>query len=301
MTSDPTADPRRLDGRRVVVTGATSGIGERTAYNLADMGAEILVVGRNPPRCRSVAEQIRHRGGLSESFVADLTDRAAVRALAAALASRYPAIHVLVNNAGAIVQRRTETVDGAERTFALNVEAPFMLTELLLPSLVKSEQGRVVNVASSAHRTGRMHFDDLDLHRGYSSWRAYGQSKLALVLLTREAARIHRGLPVTFNACHPGFIRSRFGSEGTGVSAHLFRAVQRLGGRSVEYGARAPTFLSSAGELDQVSGAYFRGTERTLPSRRARRAEDAHRLWQLMEGRTGVSVTRPTDLPGRLT
>ena len=270
------------------MTGATSGIGEYTALYLATMGAEVLVTGRDPVRVERVRRRVEDAGGYGRGYVADLTDRQALRSLAASVRADAPRLEGLVNSAGAIFFQRSETLWGSERTFALNVEAPFLLTELLLPLLAKSGQGRVVHVASSAHRTGRMHFDDLDLHRRYSAWKAYGQSKLALILLTQQEARAHADLPVTFNACHPGFVRSRFGDEGTGVAAAVFRAIKRLGGRSPERGARAVTFLVSAPQVAAQSGRYFVGARAATPSRRGRDRGDAHRLWRVLEARTGL-------------
>jgi NAD(P)-dependent dehydrogenase (short-subunit alcohol dehydrogenase family) len=282
--------PQPLAGRRVLVTGATSGIGERTAHNLSVLGGEILVNGRAPSKVDAVVSGLRREGGMVSGFTADLTDRSALRSLVEDLASRYSALDVLINNAGAVFSERKETTSGSERTFALNVEAPFLLTELLLPLLAKSGHGRVVTVSSAAHRSGRMHFDDLDLRRGYSTWKAYGQSKLGVLLLNHQQALVHRALPVTFNACHPGFVRSRFGDEGRGAGAWALRAAKRIGAVSVERGARTPTFLASAADVEHVSGEYFIGMRPHATSRRAGRTEDAERLWDMLQARTGLRV-----------
>lgn len=287
-----------MAGRRVLVTGATSGIGERTAYNLSVLGAEVLLVGRNPARVEAIRDALARNGGSVAAFVADMSDRDAIRTLARDVTARYTAIDGLVNNAGGIFYHRRETASGSEWTFAVNVEGPFLLTELLLPALVKSGHGRVVHVSSAAHRSARMHFDDLDARKHYSAWRAYGQSKLALILLTREEARVHRGLPVTFNACHPGFVRSRFGDEGGGMMSHLVGFAKSIGAVSVERGARTPTFLASAPEVEGVTGEYFIDNRPHAPSRRALRAEDGARLWALLESRTGLTLAKAPGAPG---
>lgn len=284
-----------LQGRRVVVTGATSGIGERTAYNLVRMGAEVIVVGRDRARVEVLAESLSRGGGHAVARVADLSDRRAVVGLAEGLRGEGGALDVLVNNAGALLYERRETAAGSEATFALNVEAPFLLTELLLPLLVRSGHGRVVNVASAAHQMGHIHFDDLDLHHGYSGWKAYNQSKLALVLLTRQAAKVHAGVPVTFNCCHPGFVRSRFGDEGSGARRRMLGIAKSLGGISVERGAITPTYLASAHGIERYSGEYFVGCQPRPPARRARQDEDAARLWAILLQRTALGA--PTGNP----
>lgn len=289
--------PAPLAGRTILVTGATSGIGERTAHNLSSLGAEVLVNGRRAARVTAVVTAIRAARGAASSFVADLTDRYAVQRMAAEVASGRSVLHALVNNAGAIFTERQETAASAERTFALNVEAPYMLTELLLPLLVRSGRGRVVHVASSAHRAGRMRFDDLDLHDGFSAWKAYGQSKLAIVLLTRQEARVHRALPVTFNCCHPGFVRSRFGDEGRGAGSWALRLAKSVGAISIERGARVPTYLVTAPDLEGTSGAYFVRAGPRPGSRRSQRAEDAERLWSALQARTGVAPFAGTVTP----
>ncbi len=288
---ETSSGPRTLAGRRILVTGATSGIGERTAHNLSALGGEILVNGRAPLKVAAVVDAIEREGGKASAFATDLTDRSRLHSLVEDVTSRYPTLDVLVNDAGAVFSARGETPSGSERTFALNVEAPFLLTESLLPLLARSGHGRVVHVSSAAHRAGRMHFDDLDLQRGYSAWKAYDQSKLAVLLMTRQEALVHRGLPVTFNACHPGFVRSRFGDEGSGAGTWALKAAKRIGAISVERGARTPTFLASAPEVEHVSGEYFVGTRPHATSLRARRAEDAVRLWDLLQARTGFRVT----------
>jgi NAD(P)-dependent dehydrogenase (short-subunit alcohol dehydrogenase family) len=180
-----------------------------------------------------------------------------VRKLAAAVLGRYPAVHVLVNNAGGYFRRRDVTGDGLERTFALNVMAPYLLTTLLAPRLVASAPARVVNVASAAHHGARVDAADLQFSRRYAGYRAYGASKLELIWLTREFARRLQGSGVTVNAVHPGYVRSGFGLNNGGGTAFAMRILGRLFGKSVVRGAETPVYAASAPELASVTGSYL--------------------------------------------
>lgn len=254
------SDPRTLSGRVAVVTGATSGIGREVARGLALLGATTVVVGRGPDRAASVAAEIARTTGnpqVEALQVTDLAEMGDVRELAGALLERYPSLHVLVNNAGGFFWRREVTADGLERTFALNVLAPYLLTTLLASRLIASAPARVVNVASTAHRGARVDLSDLQSTRRYSGYRVYGASKLELIWLSREFARRFQGTRVTVNALHPGYIRSGFGLNNGGGIAFAMRILARLFGKSVARGAETPLYVASAPELSSVTGAYF--------------------------------------------
>lgn len=276
----------RIDAKVCVITGATSGIGSVVARELGQMGAEVAIVGRDPSRLDASLRDLHAAGISAHGFGADLGDLAAVRSLARDLRAAHPRIDVLVNNAGGIFPREQRTPSGQERTLAVNVLAPFLLTERLLPTLEASGHGRVVNVASSAHRLGRLHRRDLELSGNYTPWKAYNQSKLALVLLTEEAARRHARGSVTFNSCHPGFVRSRFGSDATGVGGSLLHFAQIVGGISEVSGARTPVYLARSPDVATVSGEYFVRCRPRRTSRAAQDREAAAWLWAECERRT---------------
>ena len=249
-----------LSGRVALVTGATSGIGREVALGLARLGATTIVVGRGEGRASRVAAEVAQTSGnprVESLRVDDLATRADSRKLAATVLDRYPALHILVNNAGAYFRRREVTADGLERTFALNVLSPYLLTTVLAPRLVASAPARVVNVASAAHEGARVDFSDLQFSRKYAGYRAYGCSKLELLWLTREFARRFEGKGVTVNAVHPGFVRSGFGLNNGGGTAFAMRILERLFARSVVRGADTPIFAASAPELASVTGGYF--------------------------------------------
>ncbi|MFY9717391.1 MAG: SDR family NAD(P)-dependent oxidoreductase [Thermoplasmata archaeon] len=275
--------PDELAGRVVVVTGATSGIGREIAIGVARLGATTVVVGRGADRSATAAEEVgkaavsRH---VESVAVADLARRADQRALADELLRRYPEIHVLVNNAGGIFARREVTTDGLERTFALNVLAPFVLTERLAPRLRESGEGRVVNIASAAHRRQHVELSDLQTSRSYQGWGAYGRSKLELILLTGEFARRYGANGPTVNAVHPGFVRSGFAQNNPGGFAALVKIAGWIGGRSLVRGAVTPLFVASDPSLAKVSGEYFADRKVRRGSRASRDLSVATQLFE---------------------
>ena len=279
----------RLAGRTVVLTGASSGIGRATALGLADEGARLFLVGRTPERCEETLAEIRRRTGRDDAVMlrADLSSLAEVRRLAKELLARAERVHVLLNNAGVTLLRREQTVDGLEATFATNHLAPFLLTGLLFPRLRESAPARVVNVASDAHRFGRLDLADLQNERSYRALRVYAQSKTANILFTQELARRIAGSGVSANALHPGGIRSNLGrSEGS-----LLETVRKLVGvflKTPEEGARTPLYLACAPEVEGVSGRYFAKCRERTPAAHARDPELARRLWERSEELTGL-------------
>ncbi len=268
-------------GRVAVVTGATSGIGREIARRLATDGYTVVVVGRGDARAAAAASEIaRESANARVEFVSvdDLARPVRVRALAAELLARYPSIHVLVNNAGGFFRRRELTPDGLERTFALNVLAPYLLTTLLADRLRASAPARVVNIASAAHRRQRVDFEDLQGARSYAGYRAYGRSKLELILLTREFARRFAGTGVTVNAVHPGYVASGFGLNNGGGTALTMRVLARLFARSIPRGAETPVYVAEDAALVGVTGEYFADRRITLGDHASRDLAAAGRL-----------------------
>ncbi len=202
-----------MDGEVCVVTGATSGIGKATAVALAGQGAQVVLVGRDRDRGAATAAEVAAAGASPPRLeIADLASMAQVRALAGRLGA-LERIDVLVNNAGLMAGRRRVTTDGFEEVFAVNHLAPFLLTNLLTGKLTAAASARVITVTSDAHAAARLDLDDPQLARGWESWRAYANSKLANILFTRELARRLEGTGVTANCAHPGMVRTRFGRE----------------------------------------------------------------------------------------
>lgn len=277
-----------LEGKICMVTGATAGIGFVTARELARKGAAVVVVGRNPAKGERVVQEIRAITGNQrvEFERADLSKQADVRRLARDFADRYPQLDVLVNNVGAILATRQLSADGIEMTFALNHLSYFLLTNLLLPKLKAAPAGRIVNVASAAHRGAELDFDDLQCERRYSGWKAYQRSKLANLLFTYELASRLDGSTVTANALHPGFVASRFGLN----NGPLFRLGMRIAfmvsAIPVEEGAQTSVYLASSPEVGGMTGRYFIKCKPAESSAASRDPEAARRVWEISEAMT---------------
>jgi retinol dehydrogenase 14 len=281
---------RSMAGRTVLITGATSGIGRATALELAAMGANIAITGRDHRRTDNAAREIKAAGaGDVDVFVADLSSQAQVRRLAGEVLEGLSRIDVLVNNVGGYWSTRHVTADGLERTFALNHLAPFLLTNLLLARLERTAPARVVTVASNAHARGRIDFDDLQGERSYSGGRAYSQSKLANLLFSYQLARRLRRSAVTANALHPGVVRTSFGAEDPARIQRLLVPILRPVMKSPAQGSTTSIHLASAAELEQVSGRYFANRRPTRSSSRSHDQAVAARLWELSEELVGLT------------
>jgi len=289
--ADTTQD---LGGKTVLVTGATAGIGEVTAVELARRGASVIVVGRSPQKLDATVAKIREETGkdAADALLADLTSQSQVRRLAEQVRARHPRLDVLLNNAGAIFEKRSETVDGIERTFALNHLAYFLLTNLLLDNLKAAGAARVVNVSSEAHKIAArgINFDDIEGKKKYGPWVAYGQSKLANILFSNELARRLEGTGATSNALHPGIVSSSF-SEGNGTLGWILRRMYAVVGISSGTGAKTSIHLAASPDVEGVAGGYFAKSKPAKTSGPARDAAAARRLWQVSEAMTGVPAT----------
>ncbi len=194
------------EGRTMVITGASDGIGEVAARELHAQGARVIVTGRNPEKTRRVAEAVG-----SPVLVADFADFAQVRRLAEEISAAAPQIDVLVNNAGGMFKPRRTTQDGHEPNFQINHLSPFLLTHLLKANLAAAAAPRVLNTASMANNYGRVRMDKLDGHRSENV--AYGTGKLMNILFTRGIARRWKDDDIVSAALHPGIVQSQFGRD----------------------------------------------------------------------------------------
>jgi NAD(P)-dependent dehydrogenase (short-subunit alcohol dehydrogenase family) len=280
-----------MQDKIVVITGGTSGVGQATAIGLARRGATVAIVCRDADKGAATQAEIARQTGSQQTriFLADLTAQDSVRQVARDIQTRFPRIDVLVNNAGGVFGSRQVTVDGVERTFALNHLAYFLLTNLLLDTLKASGPARIVSVSSEAHRMTSMHFGDPQFTQGYTIWTAYGQSKLANILFTRELARQLQGSQVTANCLHPGFVASHFG-QGGGSLWSMGMRLMRPFQITPEKGAETSIYLASSSEVATVSGAYFIKAKRATPSAAARDDAAARKLWEISAALTGVAV-----------
>jgi retinol dehydrogenase 12 len=285
-----------MRGKTVLVTGGTNGIGKVAARTLASFGARVVIVGRSPDKTAAVAREI----GAASFLLADLSVMAEVRRVAAEFREQEGQLDVLLNNAGAVFSRRQETSEGIEFTFALNHLNYFLLTQELLDLVKGAPAGRVVNVSSEAHRSGRMRWDDLEFRRGYSGFAAYGQSKLANILFTRELSRRLIGTGVTANSLHPGVVYTGFGQNSADSSGRLIGLIYQFMRpfiKSEEQGAQTSIYLAASPEVAGISGRYFDNEKPSRPTPQALDDAAAARLWNISEGyvQSQVAQRGPQD------
>jgi NAD(P)-dependent dehydrogenase (short-subunit alcohol dehydrogenase family) len=277
-----------MKNKTVMITGATAGIGRQTALKIAEMGATVVLVGRNEAKARDVVSAIQQEtdNDRVSYLLADLSSMKSTEALAQEYRTRFDRLDVLVNNAGAIIMTRGETVDGFENTFALNhLVGYFYLTNLLLDLLIASAPARIVNVSSGAHSFAKMNFNDLQGKQKYSGFRAYGQSKLANVLFTYELARRLEGTGVTVNALHPGFVASNFGQTNNEQNTLVrlgIRATQIVA-ISEEQGAETSIYLATSPEVEGMTGLYFDKQQPKASCKESYDVAEQALLWQVSE------------------
>jgi NAD(P)-dependent dehydrogenase (short-subunit alcohol dehydrogenase family) len=272
-----------MQGKTVAITGATSGIGEVAAIRLAEMGAHIVFTARDPARAEATMAKLRAANPAADhaAILADLSRLSGMKRVGADLAA-LPRIDVLINNAGALFNRRRETADGLEMTFALNHMAYFVVTNLVLPRL--SSGARIVSVASGAHRSARLDLDDLQARKGYRGFSVYANSKLCNILFTRELARrLNNGKGVTANCLHPGFVATRFGDQSGGALRWLLQLVKPVAAIAPQEGARTIIHLATSPEVEGISGEYFYQCRIASPTPAARDDDAARRLWEISE------------------
>lgn len=274
-----------MQGKVCLITGATSGIGKEIARGLSKLGATVAIAGRSEEKCRGAMEDTKS----SSYFVADLSSQAEVRKLAADFTSRYDRLDVLVNNAGVFLREKKMTQDGIECTLAVNHLAPFLLTNLLIEKLKKTAPSRIITTSSSAHRAGHIDFGDIQFEKKrYSGISAYGQSKLANILFTRELARRLAGTQVTANCFHPGAVRTKL------VQGGSYGLVWKAAGAfflSPEKGADTAVYLASSDEVAGATGGYFVKRKQERSSEVSYGEETAKKLWKLSEELTGLMST----------
>jgi retinol dehydrogenase-14 len=280
-----------MGGKTVLITGGTSGIGKATAVALAAMGANVVVVGRNPERGEAAVDEIKAQSHSEsvEMMLADLSVQAEVRRLAEEFLRRHDRLDVLANNAGLVQSKRTETPDGIETTLAINHLAPFLLTNLLIERLEQSAPSRVITVSSEAQRLGNMDFENMQSRRKYRGFPVYGMTKLANIMFTYELAERLDGTGVSANCLHPGSVGTNFGQNNRGAMVLFFRTFKPFM-RSPEQGADTLIWLSSSSEVDGVSGKYFSDRKEIEAKKVAYDPAARRRLWEISEDLTGLKV-----------
>ncbi|PYV14070.1 MAG: short-chain dehydrogenase [Acidobacteria bacterium] len=269
-----------MQGKVVVITGATSGIGQVAAEKLAAMGARMVLVARDQARGEAALARLKQIApdAAHNIHYADLSRVGEMKRVAAGIAQSEPRVDVLINNAGAIFNTRQVTEDGLELTFATNHMSYFVMTHGLRERLAASAPARIVNTSSRAHRRARIDFNDLQSARDYNGFMVYSRSKLLNILFTRELARRLSGTGVTANALHPGFVASRFGNQSGGWFSFAIRFWQNFA-ITPEEGAETIVYLASSPEVADVTGKYFYKCRAASPTSAAQDDSAAARLW----------------------
>jgi len=281
-----------MQGKTVVITGATSGIGEVAADRLAQKGARIVFIARDRGRGQETLKHLRAIAGHDNHAVhyADLSTLDEMKRVAKAIADSEPQIDVLINNAGAMFTERQVTADGLEKTFAVNHMAYFVVTNLVLDRLKAAPGGaRIVSTASDAHKGAKLDFADLQSEKQYSGFGVYGKSKLCNILFTRELAKRLTGTNVTANCLHPGFVGTRFGDQSGGLLSLAIRLAKNFA-LSPEQGAQTIIHLASSPDVEGKSGGYYVKSKLATPSAEAQNDADAKRLWDVSAQISGVGL-----------
>jgi NAD(P)-dependent dehydrogenase (short-subunit alcohol dehydrogenase family) len=270
-----------MQGKVVVITGGTSGIGQVSAEKLAAMGARIVLVARSKSRGETTLGRLREIAPKEKHSVhyGDVSRLNDLNRLAADIRAAEPRIDVLVNNAGAAIGERQVTEDGLELTFATNHMSYFLLTHGLRDALVAAGAARVINTSSAAHYRAKIDFDDLQMKNNYSTMRAYGCSKLCNILFTRALVQRLEGTGITANSLHPGFVNTRIGDGTKGFGAAIFRFMKKFA-ITPEKGAETIVFLASSDNVPKTPGLYFDKCKPVEPSKLAQDDAAAERLWQ---------------------
>lgn len=279
-----------MDGKVVLVTGATAGIGYITAQEIARIGATVVIHGRTREKCLSSLERIQQETGSRslDFLVADLSSQAQIRAAANKFNEKYDHLDVLVNNAGAFHLFWRLSVDGIEMTFAINHLAYFLLTNLLLEALKASASARVVNVSSGSHYNKHLDFNDLELRKFYLPMQAYGRSKLANILFTYELARRLAGTHITSNALTPGMVTTDIWKDVVPWMNPLIEPVMKRIGQTPLEGAQTSIYLATSPEVEGVTGKYFAKKHPMKTSEASYDQETARRLWEVSRQMVGL-------------
>lgn len=276
---------RDLEGKVFLVTGATEGIGKAAALNFAERGAAIVLTARNREKSERVAEEMRKAASNNkiELLFGDLSKLTDIRAVADGFLQKHNRLDVLVNNAGAVFFDYRLSDDGFEMTFALNHMSYFLLTKLLLDTLNKTPGARIVSTSSGAHRAGKLDLDTVVRRDGKAGFPAYGDSKLANILFTRELGRRIASAGTIANCFHPGFVQTGFGRNNSGWMATMINVGAALFARSPGKGAETLIWLATSPDASTFNGEYFFDKK---VAKRTKLAEDdvlAKGLWELSE------------------
>lgn len=279
-----------INGKTCIITGANSGIGKATALGLAKLGAKVVMLCRNKTRGEEAQNEIITKSGNKSInlLLADLSSQSSIRQFVSEFEKKYDKLHVLINNAGLNPSKRYETIDGIEKAFAINTLAPFLLTNLLLPTLKNSIPARIINVASAV-QSKSINFENLQFKKHFRSWKAYSQSKTALIVITNEFARRLSGTGITCNCLHPGAVKSNITRDYKGI-IKFFTKLFFIFAKSPKKGAETSIYLASSQDVEKISGKYFIDKKEEKSKDITHNTDIAKRLWDVCADLTNISV-----------
>lgn len=274
-----------MKNKNIIITGGNAGIGLATSISLAKQGANIFIVSRSKDKAQEAVKIIiTESGNQSVKYsVANLSSQKSVHHLASEIKNEMSIVDVLINNAGGTFSDFTLSEDGLEMTIATNHFAYFLLTNLLLDLIKKSDCARIVNVSSGSHYKGKIDFESFGKKKNYFIMKAYEQSKLANVLFTNELADRLKGTNVTVNSLHPGFVKTHIGNKNASWYSDIFWSLVTLGAISVENGAKTSVYLASSPEVKNVTGKYFDKCKEKEAARLALDKQLGKELWKRSE------------------
>jgi NAD(P)-dependent dehydrogenase (short-subunit alcohol dehydrogenase family) len=281
-----------IDGKTCLVTGADSGIGKHASIKLAQKGAHVVMLCRDIEKAQEARQEIIKESGNPDVglIICDLSLMRSIREAVEEFKERLDDLHVLINNAGVLLPEREITDEGNEKSFAVNYLGPFLLTNLLLDVIKKNTPARIVNITSAMHTRGSIDFDDLQMKKGrYSGWRAYANSKLAMVMFTYELAEKLVNEEITVNTLHPGAVSTNFGEESIGTKAiyDIFGFLMRDPGEAAE----DVVHLASSDQLEGVTGEYFEKEDMADSLDESYDEEKRKKLWEVTEKLVGLKQT----------
>ncbi|MFC2087255.1 SDR family oxidoreductase [Bacteroidota bacterium] len=279
-----------MENKKILITGGTSGLGKATALNLAIQGAEVVITARDEYKANQVVREIieKSKNDRVTYFMVDLASMESVRKLARNFKRKHDKINVLINNAGMIYKDRIVTVDGFEKTLAVNHLSHFLLTHLIMDELISGAPSRIINVSSEAQTQGHIYFDDIMLSKKYNSFKAYSQSKLANILFTYRLAENLKDRKITVNAVHPGAVRTNFGSTAKPSFKYLIKLFTPLL-RPVEKGIETILYLTVSPEMGNISGQYFYDLKSIKSNPESYSMEIIEKFWKLSEELCGLN------------
>ena len=264
-----------------IITGSTDGFGKQTAIELAKLGYVLGLVGRDKNKGEKVILEIQKETKIKslKFFQSDLSLIHQIKSVSQQIQDTYDSIDILINNAGAYFSEMNQTDEGFETTFALNHLNYFVFTHELMDMIKDDKPGRVVNIASMAHRNAKLDFQDLQMRKKYSGWTAYCRSKLMNIMFTYECHRRYFESGVTFNSLHPGFVNTSFGDNNSGFAKQSMHVAKALFAINVERGAKTGVYVAHSPELKNVSGKFFNKCKPAKSSSTSMIKKDQKILW----------------------